>query len=198
MERQSHAAQCREAVVHRRANLLQPQSRTGSHGESPEWLPAHWRRGSLTPRRYPSTTSVNLDAGDMNHGEISSAVRSFGLIPARYCTMAIAIQSTDRTSWSMIYSQSPMTTHPKLCSKIVELLTSYKFVIDAMGRLMLDHSWIHAQSLSGCTVCLKIQTQWPDSPTLDLIISQLYLTTMLTPLSKVVLQWLLYNFDVVA
>jgi hypothetical protein len=34
--KQSHAAQGREAVVHRRANPLQPQSRRGSHGESPE------------------------------------------------------------------------------------------------------------------------------------------------------------------
>jgi hypothetical protein len=100
---------------------LQPQSRRGSHGESPEWPPAHRRRGSLTLRRYPSTPSANPGAGDTNHGETSSAVRSFGLIPARYCTMAIAIQSTHITSWSMIYSQFPMTTHPKLCSKIVEL-----------------------------------------------------------------------------
>jgi hypothetical protein len=63
---QRHAAQGREAVVHRRANLLQPQSNAAvSHRSDLQLTTAR----ILTPRRYPSNPSVNPGAGDTNHDE---------------------------------------------------------------------------------------------------------------------------------
>jgi hypothetical protein len=70
-----------------------------------------------------------------------------------------AFRAPDSQHLGSIFSQIYMVTYSMLCSKVGELQISYKFVIVAMGRFLMDHSWIYAQSLSGCTVCLKIQTQ---------------------------------------
>jgi hypothetical protein len=67
-------------------------------------------------------------------------------------------RAPDSQHLGSIFSQIYMVTYSMLCRKVGELQINYKFVIAAMGRFLLDHSWIHAQSLSGCTVCLKIQT----------------------------------------
>ena len=69
-----------------------------------------------------------------------------------------AFRAPDSQHLGSIFSQIYMVTYSMLCSKVGELQISYKFVIAAMGRFLLDHSWIYAQSLSGYTVCLKIQT----------------------------------------
>jgi hypothetical protein len=43
-----------------------PQSRRESHGESPEWPPAHRRQGSFTVRPYPPTPSASPNASGTN------------------------------------------------------------------------------------------------------------------------------------
>jgi hypothetical protein len=80
-----------------------------------------------------------------------------------------------------------MATSPVICSNIVELQTSYKFVIAAMGRFLLDHSQNDSQTWIKVTVHLKFRMYQPDSLTSGLIIPNLFLTTELTFLSKVVL-----------
>jgi hypothetical protein len=55
------------------------------------------------------------------------------------------IRWTDRATWSMIYSQICMATHPKLCSKIVELQTSNNSTIGIELIWSLDQGWIHTQ-----------------------------------------------------
>jgi hypothetical protein len=79
----------------------------------------------------------------------------------------------------------------------VELHISYNIVIAILSKLWLDHANIHAQSLCDCSVSLKFRLYQSDSQTLDMIISNIFSTTMLTPLSKVVLLCLVYKFYVV-
>jgi hypothetical protein len=96
-----------------------------------------------TPRCYPSaqtripTPVTRITAEGVVDGEDSALVISS-------ITVTVPSQSVcsrpDRPFLNMIFSQTCMATHTKLCSKVIELLTSYKFVIDAMGRFMLDHS----------------------------------------------------------
>jgi hypothetical protein len=119
-------------------------------------------KDSFTPRGYPLATSANPDGGSTNL-RVGGVAGSEQAMLAVWSTSATVpsenwFRAPDRRSWSWIFSQFSMVTHIKLCSKVIELLTSYKFVIAAIGRFLLDHSWIYAQSLSGCTVCLKIQT----------------------------------------
>jgi hypothetical protein len=63
--KQSHAAQGRETVVHRRANPLQPQSRRGSHGESPELS----RGGGFYLAALSGHRRRESYSGGVNHGE---------------------------------------------------------------------------------------------------------------------------------
>jgi hypothetical protein len=75
---------------------LQPQSRRGSHSESPEWPPAHRRRRFFYPWGYPSTSSGSSDSDSTNHGGESSAARSFWRWrsdPPGHCTIRIPFQS---------------------------------------------------------------------------------------------------------
>jgi hypothetical protein len=69
--RLGHAAQGRDTAVHRRANPLPPQSRRGSHGESPELSPGGgFYLAALSGHRRRESYS-----GGVNHGEASLAVR---------------------------------------------------------------------------------------------------------------------------
>jgi hypothetical protein len=63
--KQSHTAQGRKAVVHRRANPLQPQSRRGSHGESPELSPG----GGFYLAALSGHRRREFNSGGVNHGE---------------------------------------------------------------------------------------------------------------------------------
>jgi hypothetical protein len=110
----------------------------------PEWRPAHRRRRSP----YPAMLSIRPGHESRCRQHESrrrepSAVRTAALAISSI-TVIVPSQSVcsrpDRPFFNMIFSQTCMATHTKLCSKVIELLTSYKFVIDAMGRLMLDHS----------------------------------------------------------
>jgi hypothetical protein len=49
------------------------------------------------------------------------------------------IGRSDRQSLGLIFSQIHIATRPDLCSKIVNLHTSYKFVMGIMPKLALDH-----------------------------------------------------------
>jgi hypothetical protein len=76
---------------------LQPQSRRGSHSESPEWPPAHRRRGSFTrdvihPPRVRILALVTRITARLIGGEIF---------------LALAIWSgADTVPWEMVFSQS--------------------------------------------------------------------------------------------
>jgi hypothetical protein len=152
-------------------------------------------RRSLSPETYtgcyPLTPSTNWTGGDMNRGgNRSSAVKLlrwrsdplWSTVPLR-----AAISAPDSATSGQFFSQISIATHTKFCCKVGELQISYIFVIATMGRFWLDHTRIHAQSFCGCTDCLKFRPYQTDSPTLGLIISHFFSTTMLTLLSKVVL-----------
>jgi hypothetical protein len=108
-----------------------------------------------------------------------------------------SFSARDSQVLGQFFSKIFMVTYPNLCSKAVELQTSYNFVIATSVKFLINQAWIHARSLSGCTVYLNFSPYEPDSPTLGLIISNIFLTTILTLLSKVVLPCLVYKFDVV-
>ena len=159
--KQSHAAQGREAAVTGEAIRASRKAEEEDDGESPEWRPAHGRWRSFTPQGYPLATSANPDGGSTNL-RVGGVAGSEQAMLAVWSTSATVpsenwFRAPDRRSWSWIFSQFSMVTHTKLCSKVIELPTSYKFVTAAMGRFLLGHSWIYAQSRSDCTVCLKIQ-----------------------------------------
>jgi hypothetical protein len=99
----------------------------------------------------------------------------------------VSFSAPDSQSLGLIFSQISIVTCPNLCSKVVELHTSYNIVIAILSKFLLDHAKIHAQSLCDCSVSLKFRLYQSDSQTLDLIISIFFLTTMLTLLSQVVL-----------
>ena len=95
----------------------------------------------LTPRRYPTSqaripTPVTRIAAEGAIGGEDS--RAGGLIRCRHCTMGNGIQSTDRASWSLIFSQIFMATYPRFCSKVVVHYTIFIFVTAAMGKFLLD------------------------------------------------------------
>jgi hypothetical protein len=47
---------------------------------------------------------------------------------------------TDRSNWSMIFSQMPVVTRVNPCSKLVEYDTHYKLAMATIGRFPLDHA----------------------------------------------------------
>jgi hypothetical protein len=134
-----YVAHDRNTAVHRRAYLLKPHGRGEVLGGSPECRPAH----GFSERSYLVTGDVNRNGGGVNlSGDRSSAVRDCRagiLIFSRHCTMVRVIRQPDKPFLNMIFSQTCMATHTKLCSKVIELLTSYKFVIDAMVKFSLYH-----------------------------------------------------------
>jgi hypothetical protein len=80
-----------------------------------------------------------------------------------------------------------MATCPNICSKVVELHTSYNIVIAILSKFSLDLRRNGSQTWIKVTISLRFRLYQPDTQTLDLIISSFFLTTMLTLLSKVVL-----------
>jgi hypothetical protein len=156
-----HAAQDRATAVHWRAYLLQPQSRrgwwrwvTGVAFSSPTVKILLPHEVIHPPWARIRTSAARIMVEGVVGGEDS---RAGDLIRFSYCTIENWFRAPDRQSWSWIFSQFSMVTHTKICSKVIELPTSYKFVTATMGRFLLGHSWIYAQSCSDCTVCLKIQ-----------------------------------------
>ena len=157
----------------------------------PEWRPAHRRRRSP----YPAMLSIRPGHESRRRQHESrrrepSAVRT-AVLAISSITVTVPSQSVcsrpDRPFLNMIFSQISMATSPVICSNIVELQTSYKFIIAAVGRFLLDHSRNGPQTWIKVSVHLKFRLYQPDSLTSGLIIPNLFLTTELTFLSKVVL-----------
>jgi hypothetical protein len=61
-----------------------------------------------------------------------------------------------------IFSQFYVVTWSSLFSKVIALGSSYNLGIATLGKFLLDHAWIRAQSSCSCTVSLKfrLQTAW--------------------------------------
>jgi hypothetical protein len=93
----------------------------------------------------------------------------------------------DRAPWSTFFSQISMATSPSLCIKLVVLHTSYKSTIGIKLIWALDQGQTDSQTWVQVTAYLKFRLNQPDSLTSSLLISNIFLTTMLTLLSKVVL-----------
>jgi hypothetical protein len=106
-------------------------------------------------------------------------------------------RTSDRALWSSYFSQFCVVTKLALCTKIIAWQTSYNFVTTILIKFSTIQAWIHTQSWLCFTENLNFRMDQPDSQTWGLIISDFFLITMLTTLSKVVLLCLLYNFDVV-
>jgi hypothetical protein len=103
----------------------------------------------------------------------------------------------DSPIWSQVFSRFLMITHTKLCSKVVKQYDIYNIAIWCCPKRPLHLVWNWAWRSGHPSVSLIFRPSQPDSLTLGLIISKLFLTTMLTTLSKVVLLWLSYKLDVV-
>jgi hypothetical protein len=142
VERQSHAAQGREAAVHRRANLHQPQNKgatTVSHRSYPQPssdnladLSSYWRRESQRQRRESLRREV---AG----GEDPTlAVWSL----SGYSTIEVGFSWPDSQCLGLICSQIPIVTYSMLCSKVRELQTSNNSTIGIELIWALDKGWI--------------------------------------------------------
>ena len=160
MESESHAAHGREAAVHRRAYRSSRKAEGKYRGGSPECRPAHgFYRAALSGHRRRESQRRRRESQRRSvvGGEGLSCCRS-DLSESLYHG-AYFFSKPDSHSLGQDFFQISVATQTKLCSKVIDLLTSYKFVIDAMGRFMLDHRGIFAQSLCGYTVSLKIQTQ---------------------------------------
>jgi hypothetical protein len=101
--------------------------------------------------------------------------------------MAHLHQSPDSQPLNSIFPQISIATNLRLCSKVGELQISYIFIIALQDRFSLDQGQTGSQTWIQVTVYLKFRLNQLDSLTSGLIISNSFLTTMLTLLSKVVL-----------
>jgi hypothetical protein len=99
---------------------------------------------SLAPRYYPVATSANPGGSNTNLRAGRSLATSKQCWqpdpPESTVPWASSFSQPDSHNSGSIFSQFYMVTYSMLCSKIVELYTSYKFVTAAMGRFLLDHS----------------------------------------------------------
>jgi hypothetical protein len=106
-------------------------------------------------------------------------------------TMNSALNSikslTNRASSGHIFSKFSLATHPRPCIKVVVLHTSYNSTIGLEHIWALNQGGIHTQSWLCYTEYLNFRLNQPDSQSLGLIISNIFLTTLLTLLSKVML-----------
>jgi len=93
----------------------------------------------------------------------------------------------DRPFLSLIFSQSCVVTKLTPCTKIIAWQTSYNFVTATLINFSTIQVWIHTQSWLCSTENLNFRMDQPDSQTWGLIISDFFLITMLSFLSKVVL-----------
>jgi hypothetical protein len=87
----------------------------------------------------------------------SSAVRVTEPDSIGYCTMGCFFSMPDSHSLGPILSPFLMASHPKICSKAVELQTSYISTIGTELSWALDHAWIPVQSHCSCTVSLSFR-----------------------------------------
>jgi hypothetical protein len=138
-----YMAQGQEAAVHRRAYLLKPPSR-GYNGSHRSGVQLTGGENSLAPRYYPVATSANPGGGSTNlrAGRLPSTSKQHWQPdpPESTVPWANSFSQPDSHNSGSIFSQFYMVTYSMLCSKLVELYTSHKFVTAAMGRFLLDHS----------------------------------------------------------
>jgi hypothetical protein len=104
------------------------QSYPQVHGFYLAALSGHRRRESQ--RRWRESRRRSVVGGEDS--------RAGGLIRCRHFTMGNGIQSTDRASLSLIFSQISIATYPRFCSKVVVYYTIFIFGTAAMGKFLLD------------------------------------------------------------
>jgi hypothetical protein len=141
-----------------------------------------WPEGGMAawqPELVPSTAAVLSGAKRSSRGDacrpiittpaqISARIgrRRWNLLPRRsypyllpmYCTMAFVLQSSDSQDLGQIFSWFYISTWSTFFSKVVALGSSYNLGIAILGKYLLDHVLIHAQSACSCTACLRFRT----------------------------------------
>jgi hypothetical protein len=108
-----------------------------------------------------SLPPTNPDGGGTNFGAKRSPAVSlphWRSDPLSYCTMAFVLQSSDSQNLGQIFSWFYISTWSTLFSKVVALGSSYNLGIAILGKYLLDHALIHAQSACSCTASLKFRT----------------------------------------
>jgi hypothetical protein len=133
VERLSHAAHGREAVVTGELIRFGCRARGEVRRESSEWSPAHRRRGFLPGGTYLMATAHESQrpaiSGDgppatSKGGGVQDLLQLTGTVP-----LEAPIQLPDRASSCHIFSDFQMATHPVTYSKVVELYTIYNSTI---------------------------------------------------------------------
>jgi hypothetical protein len=133
----------------------------------------------------------HLDPGANRGAERSSVVRfsataSWSPIELLYHGECF-IRAADRATSELLFSQFCVVTKLAPCTKIIAWPTSYNFVTATMINFSTIQFWIHTPSWLCPTENLNFRMDQPDSQTSGLIISDFFLITMLSFLSKVVL-----------
>jgi hypothetical protein len=98
-----------------------------------------------------------------------------------------SFQTPDRTNCNAKISDFRVKTHPSICSKLVVLYINYNSAIAITLNRAMNQTQNRALSSYNFTACVDSELEWPDSPTLDLIISKYFMAPRLNPYSKVVL-----------
>jgi hypothetical protein len=150
-------------------------------------------------RRSPACISESTTASSVRWPEYftgrslstegSSAVRSLKLIFFSTVQCQTPFSWTDSLICRAETSRFCAVTWSSPVSKIIALRSSYNIVIAILSKFLLDHAWILVQSYCSWIVSLKFRLQQRDSPSLGIIFSKSFSTTMLTLLSKVVHLW---------
>jgi hypothetical protein len=136
----------------RRAYLHRPQSKGDTAVSHRSYLQANsYYLADLSGHRWRKSQWRRRESRQR-----SSVVR-LKLIHPVYCTIAFFFSAPDNQGLGPNFFQISMVTRPDLCSKVIELQTSYNFAIAAVAKFLLNQAWIHAQSLCGCTVSLKFR-----------------------------------------
>jgi hypothetical protein len=156
-------------------------------GESPEWPPAHRRRGSLPrdvihPTRVWILAPVTQITARLIGGEIFLALAIWS--GADTVPWEMVFSQSDRPFLNMIFSQTCMATHTKLCSKIVGLQTGYIFVIATMVQFLINQAWIHNQSWLCYTEHLNFRVEPAWQPNFRLNYLQYFLNNYAHTLKK--------------
>jgi hypothetical protein len=175
-----------EGGGHRRA-YQNPPRRALYGGRNILLAVAYPRRGMPSiihlPRAQIETVMARIAA------EGSSAVRSLKLIFFSTVQWQTPFSWTDSLICRAETSRFCAVTWSSPVSKIIALRSRYNIVIAILSKFLLDHASILVQSHCSWIVSLKFRLQQPDSPSLRIIFSKSFSTTMLTLLSKVVHLW---------
>jgi hypothetical protein len=98
-----------------------------------------------------------------------------------------SFQTPDRTNCNAKISDFRVKTHPSICSKLVVIYINYNSVIAITLNRAVNQTQNRALSSYNFIACEDSDLGWPNSPTLDPIISKYFMAPRLNPYRKVVL-----------